>query len=40
VGTWGAVANAEEGEVSKDVLIGCEGVMREVDDDGGCSLVC
>ena len=40
MGSRGAVASAEEGEVSEDVLVGCEGVTREVDNDGERSLIC
>ena len=39
VGSWGTVAGAEEGEVSKGMLIGYEGVTGEVDDNGERSLI-
>ena len=39
MGLRGAMASVEEGEVSKGVLIGCEGVTGKVDDDGECPLV-
>ena len=40
MGSWGAVASVEEGEVSKGVLIGGEGMLGETDDDGECPLIC
>ena len=39
VGSQGAVASAEEGEVSENVLIGGEGVLRQMDDDGKCPFI-
>ena len=39
VGSWGTVASAEEGEVSKSMLIGCEGVVRQTDDDRECPFI-
>ena len=39
VGLRGAVASVEEGEVSKTVLVGCEGVMGKADNDGEHPLV-
>ena len=39
-GLQGAVISAEEGEVSKDVLVGHEGVTGKADDDGERPLVC
>jgi hypothetical protein len=40
VGSRGAVASAEEGEVSEGMLIGCEGVTGKADDDGERPIVC
>jgi hypothetical protein len=40
VGSQGAMASAEEGEVSEGVLIGCEGVTGKADNDGERPLVC
>jgi hypothetical protein len=34
LGSWGAVASMEEGEMSKAVLIGSKGVMGQADDNG------
>ena len=39
VGSQGTMASAEEREVSKSVLIGGEGVLRQVDNDGKCPFV-
>ena len=39
VGSRGAVTSTEEGEVSKAMLIGCEGATGKTDDDEGCPLV-
>ena len=39
MGSRGAVTSAEEGEVSKSMLIGGEGVLRQTDDDGKCPFV-
>ena len=39
MGMRGAVASAEEGEVSKSMLIGGEGVLRQTDDDGKYSFI-
>ena len=36
----GAMAGAEEGEVSKAVLIGSEGVTGQVDDNGEHPFIC
>ena len=38
-GLWGAVTSAEEGEVSKAVLVGSEGMMGKVDDDRECPFI-
>ena len=38
-GLQSAVTSAEEGEVSKGMLIGGEGVLGETDDDGERSLI-
>jgi hypothetical protein len=38
-GLRGTVAGAEEGEVSKGVLVGREGVVRQADDDRECPFV-
>ena len=39
-GSRGAVTSVEEGEVSKAVLVGSEGMMRKADDDRECPFVC
>ena len=39
-GSRGAVTSTEEGEVSKGVLVGRDGVTGKADDDKECPLVC